>query len=349
MTDSEPCLVFRNLRSAACLPGSPWNACSHGMPRTPASIGGKGERQGFSLVEVLVATVILVGIISLLVSVAHQVSKAWQDVGSENERRNAARTLFHFMARELQCASRPVPTAPGVAVAPNLQLLANLPATTTNPGAIPTDVLYPHAIFWQSPVAQNTSKGVIAEVGYFVRWDNSHPGKAQAQLCRFFVEASDTSNYLVYTKDGHWPSVASTVASATTPEYKGWLSDNVIALWIRCLDSSGQPITKNAAGQVLNGGYGFDSLQGYQDASGEIHLAPALPPCIEIALVVIDSRTAQRVKTPIKPIVTTPVDFSKDAKTVGSILYFMDQLPHEIKTGARMFSTRVFLATSKEY
>lgn len=346
MTDFESLPVSRNQRSAGC---PPLNTCSHAVSRTHAAIGGRGKRHGFSLLEVLVATAILVGIISLLASVAHQVSSAWQDVGGENERRNAARTLLHFMARELQCVSRPVPTAPGVANVPNLQLLVNLPATAANPGAIPTDVLYPHAIFWQSPVAQNTSKGDIAEVGYFVRWDNGHPGKSLAQLCRFFVEPSDTSNYLVYAKDGNWPTAASSVASATTPEYKGWLCDNVIALWIRCLDSSGRPITKNAAGQVLNGGYGFDSLQGYQDSSGVIHPSPALPPCIEIALVVIDSRTAQRVRTPINAIVTTPADFNKDAKTVGSILYFMEQLPLDVKSGARMFSTRVFLTTSKEY
>jgi len=347
MTDFEPFLIFRKPCVLTCATSHPWLVCSHEMPQTPVGVEGKGNRKGFSLIEILVATVILTGIILLLSSVAHQVSKAWQDVGSENQRRNAARVLLHYMARELQGASNPVPTAPGAATTANLQLLANLPATDANPGGIPTDILYPHAIFWQSPVAQNVSRGTIAEVGYFVRWDNNPPGKAQAQLCRFFVEPSDSSNYLIYTTGSSWTSAASTVASATTPKYMGWLSDNVIALWIRCLDSSGQPITKNAAGQVLNGGYGFDSLQGYQEASGIIHLAPALPPCIEIALVVIDSRTVQRIKAPIMPVVTTPEDFSKDAKTVGSILYFMDHLPPDIKAGARMFSTRVFLATSK--
>lgn len=317
-------------------------SCRRLPPRSHSS------QRGFTLLEILVSIAILAGMVVLLASVAHQVGNAWQRVEGENQRREAARTLLHFLARELQAISKPVPTAPGAANAANLQLLVNLPASVSDPDAIPPALLSPHAIFYQAPVAQNTSRGNIAAVGYFVRWDTSQPSKALPRLCRFFVEPANTANYLIYTPNGNWPSVASTVAPAVAPTYQGWLSDNVIALWVRCLDASGRPITQNATGETLNSGYGFDSRQGYRDpATAAVHPAPALPPCIEIALVVVDSRTASNIKTPIVPTVTAPADFSKDASTPGSILYFMEHLPPEIKAGARVFSTRVFLTTSK--
>jgi len=319
----------------------------HSVPGS-ATVAGFCKR-GFTLLEILVATVILAGMVVLLASVAHQVSDLWRRVEAENQRRDAARVLLHFLARELAMASHPVPAAPAATGGDNLQLIVNLPATADNPGGIPAAFCSPHAIFYQSPVAQNTSRGEIAEVGYFIQWDTAQPGKALPRLCRLFVEPTDTSHYLVYTPGGNWPSAAATVATATAPTYRGWLSDNVIALWIRCLDASGQPITQNAAGETLNSGYGFDSRQGYRDpSSGTVHLAPALPPCVEIALVVADSRTVANIKTPLIPTVTTPADFGKDAATPGSILYFMEHLPPEIKAGVRLFSTRVFLSASKQ-
>ena len=299
------------------------------------------NRRAFTLLEVLVATAVLSLMVVLLASIAGQVSKVWQDVSANNEQRAAARVLLHFMARELQAARQPVPMASGTNAA-NLQMVASLTSATTK---VPADNLYPHALFWQAPVAKNTSMGNIASVGYFIRWDTtSQPGRAKPILCRFFAGPSDSAK--IYDQPGgvasDWLSVLPTVAPATSPDYQGWLSDHVIALWIRMLDADGRPITQNAAGQTMN--YAFDSRQGYRSpATGQIHSAPAYPPCVEIALVTVDSKTLAKIQTPLVPVTTTPADFDKDAATPGSVRNFLENLPQDIRAGARIFSTRVDL------
>ncbi len=306
------------------------------------------SKRAFTILEVLVATAVLCIMVVLLASITGHVSKVWQQVAANNQQRSAARVLLHYMARELQAVRKPVPMPSASADNANLQMIASLPANAANASVIPADNLYPHALFWQVPVAQNTSKGNIASVGYFIRWDTSQAGRAKPVLSRFFVAPSDAANFQVYDRSGasaqNWLSVLPSVAPATAPAYQGWMSDNVIALWIRFLDTDGQPITQNAAGQTLNSGYGFDSRQGYRSpTSGQVHPGPAYPPCVEISLVVVDSRTLEKIKAPIIPAPTTPADFSKGAGTPGSVRYFVDQLPAEIKAGARIFSTRVFL------
>lgn len=308
------------------------------------------NRRAFTLIEVLVATAILALVVVLLASMANQVGRMWLDVNANNERRASARVLLNFMARDLQAASQPLPLPASKKVPANLQLLGSLSANSSNSTSIPAEFLRPHALFWQAPIAQNTSKGDIAVTGYFIRWDTSIPGQARPMLCRLFSDAADEDNFLVYQRSGDqavdWISILPTVASVTAPEYKGWLSDNVIALWVRFLDEAGLPITQNAAGDTLNGGYGFDSRQGYRTAAGIVRAAPALPPCVEIALVTVDARTASKISQPILPQATSPSDFHKDENTPGSVRHFVDQLPPEIKKGARIFSTRIFLPSS---
>jgi uncharacterized protein (TIGR02599 family) len=302
------------------------------------------NRRAFTLLEVLVATAVLSLLVVLLASIAGQVSKVWQDVSANNEQRAAARVLLHFMARELQAARQPVPIPSASTNVANLQMVASLTSATTK---VPADNLYPHALFWQAPVAKNTSMGNIASVGYFIRWDTtSQPGRAKPILSRLFVDPTNPSNFQIYDPTGgvanDWLSVLPTVAPATSPDYQGWLSDNVIALWIRMLDADGQPIIQNAAGQTMN--YAFDSRQGYRSpATGRIHSAPAYPPCVEIALVTVDSKTLAKIQTPLVPVTTTPTDFDKDAATAGSVRYFLENLPQDIRAGARIFSTRVYL------
>ena len=305
-------------------------------------------RRAFTLLEVLVSVAILMMMVVILASIASHVSKAWQDVSASNQQRSAARVLLQYMARELQAVKKPVPM-PAAAGAANLQMVASLASNADNATVIPADNLYPHALFWQVPVAHNTSKGNIAAVGYFIRWDTiSKPGRAKPILCRFFVAPSDAANFQIYDQAAavaqNWLSVLPTVAPATAPAYQGWMSDNVIGLWIRFLDTDGQPITKNAAGTTLN--YGFDSRQGYRSpATGQVHPGPAYPPSVEISLVVVDSRTLAKIQTPPTYSQTTPADFNKTESTAGSVRYFVDQLPKEIKAGARIYSTRVYLAS----
>ncbi len=320
-------------------------------------ISGRGRpglperRQGFSLIEILVAATVLVLLTSVLSSLALQTRKIWSGVDGQTQRRSTGRSLLQFIARDLEMAALPSGYPASATAAANLQFVANLSSNPANATAIPSDFLNPHAAFWQAPVSSDRQQGALAEVGYFIRWDTSQPGVAKAQLCRFQAIPSDAANFLIYGDSTgaavNWlaPGILSAVAPASaSTNYKGWIADNVIALWIRCLNSQGQPIVATASGTTLNGGYGFDSRQGFTDPAGtRQHPAPALPPVVEITLVTVDARTALRIAAPLRAVADSPANFGKDRGTPGSLAYFLDQLPAPVKPGVEVFSTRVFL------
>ncbi len=309
----------------------------------------KATPPGFTLVEILAAVSVLVVLVVVLSSMASHVGKLWTRIDSQNQRRTVARALLQSMAREIQMIRIPVPANPlaSVSGSGNLQLAVNL-TKIADKEAIPSDCLNPHAIFFQAPIAVNDSCGAIAEVGYFVRWDTtSKPGVATANLSRFYADPSKSSDFLIYS-GSNWFANVLNVAPATAPSWNGWLADNVIALFVRCLNKDGVPITVNANGQAFEAGnpFAFDSSQGYTDPTTLlVHQAPAVPPCIEITIVVVDSNTAQKIKTPFVATVMTPADLNKDKNMSGSVLSFVNQLPPSIRPGVEVFSTTVFLNT----
>ncbi len=297
----------------------------------------------FTILELLTAMAIFCLMGVALVSIAGQAGNIWKTGEGQNQRRANGRALLQNIARELQQAALPVglPARQGAtANQANLQLLANISTNPSNNTEIPPALLNPHGIFWQAPIARSTSSGDLACVGYFVKWDTSG-ATPKAQLCRYFVDPSDTANYLVYEQNGtvpvNWLSNIGTVAPSTASDLQGWFADHVIAFWVRCLDEYGQPITRAADGSSLGNGYGFDSRQGYRDSQGKMHPAPALPAAIDLAMVTLDQQTASHLKAPITASVGTPDTFPQN------IANFVNQLPDEIKKGAQVFSTRVHL------
>lgn len=298
----------------------------------------------FTLLEILVATAILAIIVVILASIASEASRMWSAAEAQNQRRSTGRALLQFIARDLEMALIPNPYPSTNPV--NLQFAVSLP------NLMPASILNPHAAFWQAPVAVDRSRGDLAEIGYFVRWDTNQSGMAKAQLCRFLVDPTDTNAFQIYSRKGDgspadWfnASTVDLVAPATADkEYRGWFADNVIALWIRCLDREGKPILKTAGGVMLNSGYGFDSRQGYENPSTGLKLLPpALPASAEVSLVTVDARTAKRIRAPILATPGSPLNFDKDQNTPGSLAHFVANLPPEIRAGAQVFSIRVHL------
>ena len=321
-------------------------------------------RRAFTLLEVLVAMVILLLMVAVLASMASQAGKTWTNVNAQNQRRSTGRAMLQFLVRDLEMATVPK-SYPSSTNEANLQLVANLLTNPSNSTAIPTNLLNPHAAFWQAPIANSKTNGDIAEVGYFVRWDTSDANNPKAMLCRFFVEPG-SSSFLIYGDSTgsavNWLDTATIglAAPATKAQnYKGWFADNVIALWIRCLDTSGNAIVSTASGTALNNGYGFDSRQGYRYTNSSSLVvscpAPALPAAVDIALVTVDPNTALKITPAIFASIQTlyatannPSNFG-GAKTVsGSVAYFRDNLPSQIKPGAQVFTTRAYLKNASK-
>ena len=293
--------------------------------------------RGFTLLELLVATAVFVGLALILVSIAASLSSFWQLGIAHNERRSSALSAFSRMARDLRFAS--LPPDPSVT---NFQLVVN-------PAKVGGSYLLPQAVFWQAPVSSGPVStniapvgGNLALVGYFVQWVSETNGPVtnfSPKLCRLVIDSSST--HYQFAKPSDWVSdslIANNAPATKASGYNGQLAENVLGLWIRPLDQRKDPILNDAKAVAFSGGQ-FDSARGYTvgltNASGTLEtkvFAPALPASLEVALVAVDARTAKRLSGDEKPSART-------ADMWGDVNAFYNTLPQEIKQGARIYST----------
>ena len=203
-----------------------------------------------------------------------------------------------------------------------------------NPGGISMEFKNPDAIFWQAPVATDQTRGDIAQVGYFVKWDTkTNPDNPRAKLCRLFINPTDTSNYRIYSDRKNWlnDAVIKEVAPAdnfedSTGEKAGWrglVAEDVIGFWARWKDGANKQITTYDSRATL-----------------------ALPKLVEISVVQLDAKAAGRV---------TPQQQARIAELAGESTdanHFIEQfreLPEfqGLYTGARAMSASVRLENAR--
>lgn len=244
-------------------------------------------RVGFSLVEIMAAMAVLTLVMLILTGLSEQISRVWSKGLSQNQHRNRARSALTFMGRELRQAL----VSPDVTDTA-LQLIINPAKVTSN---------FPHSIFWQAPVATDTTNGNIAEVGYFIRRDGT-----RANLCRMLVNPTDI-NYLIYDASDPTKWVSDDILDKVAPaskasQYRGLFLENVLGLWVEAFNKNGTV-------------YGGDSRK----------TSPAnqLPAYIKITLVFLDETSAKRV--------TGAVPLAAAGDTPDA---FINNLPANIKVGA---------------
>ncbi|XHR30568.1 MAG: type II secretion system protein J [Chthoniobacteraceae bacterium] len=243
----------------------------------------RGAKQsGFSLIEVLVATTILALIVAMLGTIVGTVGSYFRATSGRSECALSARAIADYIQTDLKAAL--LPLYPDDTSNRSLQFVLN-------PAAFTESYKNGDALFWQAPVANDTTYGDIAEVGYFVKWLTGTSSPVPV-LCRFFVEPaapSATSYYNIYKSPDNWlnQTTVDAVAPATSDRYfAGLFSENVVAIWFRCLDGQGS----------VYKGRAFDSRNGAQDSSGKLQ---RLPSAVQVSFVVLDSRTAARLTAAI--------------------------------------------------
>jgi prepilin-type N-terminal cleavage/methylation domain-containing protein len=138
------------------------------------------RRSAFTLVELMASIAVLTILVLMLSTLFNSASRAWITGESSTERRGSVRALADYIAVEMQGALLPVEGVSAVGKA-NLQFILN-------PSQVPQDCRNADAIFWQAPLATETSSGDIAEIGYFVKWPAGQG--TRPTLCRFFVNPS---------------------------------------------------------------------------------------------------------------------------------------------------------------
>ena len=159
-------------------------------------------------------------------------------------------------------------------------------------------------MFWQAPLATETTFGEIAEIGYFVKWSETDRAVPRPVLCRFFVNPSkqdssgaiiaNSENFLIYKSMDSWlsGSLLGSVAPADKASgYVGLFAENVVGLWLRCTGLDGAELPKT-----------FDSRKGYEltvkytDASGMQTKKEQryLPAAVTVSVAQIESRLTPR-------------------------------------------------------
>ncbi len=257
----------------------------------PPGVGSPRSRcqSGFTLVELLVSMAILILLVAILAGVFSSVSKTSQLGYANNERMQNILAITDFIRADLSAALLPVNRTD----TNNLQFVVN-------PGSLGTGVKNPHAVFWQSPNAADQTLGDVAEVGYFVRWNTDNAANPRPYLCRFSVANAVTgTNFLIYSAPAAWLTdvIVDAVAPANaTAAYEGLIAENVVALFVQCLDRRGQLITKNATGGGFTNAL-FDSRQGFVDSAvpATTNSACALPPVVRLGFVLLDASSANRI------------------------------------------------------
>jgi hypothetical protein len=239
----------------------------------------------FSLLELLVATAVFVGLALILLSIAGSLSSFWQMGISHNERRASVLAAFSRLARDLRFAAAPINPA-----STNFQFVINPP----NVGA---NYTLPQAAFWQAPVASDRTRGDMALVGYFVQWVTNSATDVVPKLCRLVIDTN-----FQFTHPTNWVNdalIASNAPANKASGYEGQLAENILGIWMQPLDQARRPITNNAGGTPYAPG-SFDATTGYRTVltngtnTVSYTFARALPASVEVTVVAVDARTARR-------------------------------------------------------
>jgi len=287
---------------------------------------------GFSLVELLVSMAVLTLIVGLLAQMLNQATTIWNQGEGNKERMQDLRALADFMGNELQAALLPVNRTSK----DNLEFVVN-----------PTDVADKFknrdCVFWQTPLASNQDLGDVAEVGYFVKWDDTNAANPRPVLCRFFVNPGNLDSagtavpdphFLIYASPNKW--VTDTEIEAVAPgdnkeenNYKGLFAENVIGMWIDCLDKDGMSLSPSG-----------------QKWSSRDTTPCTLPVAIDLGLVMIDSRSAKRLNSTLQQTIQSLYAKSTSAKAFVDFALETPSL-RPISPGLRYYQTRIYLQNSR--
>lgn len=314
-----------------------------------------------------------VSVLSILVlmfsSLFSSASRAWITGSGNVERRRNVRALTDYIGNELKAAMLPVQTF-NVGTAGNLQFIVNPPTSQVGAAYQNSD-----CVFWQAPLATDSTYGDIAEVGYFVKWQdvakivngNVVSTDKVPMLCRFFVNPSTTGSdgsltlnpdYLIFDEQDSNKWLSDAMIDHIAPAdigngYKGLFCENVVGLWIRCYGLDGQELPRN-----------FDSRKGYQckmqstDAGGQgqDHVqnwteTRYLPAKIVVSIAQVDSHYAPRLTAASSALQN--ITNNTSIRDAGEFLQAFRQqaagstLLRPLLPGLRIYSTEVLLTNAQ--
>jgi len=321
----------------------------------------------FTLLELLVSMAVLALLVVIAASANQSVTAGYSRIAEQARQREEARSVLLLMSDEIRSALSPIARSPGWIVpnmgsaAPGLDFLINPPALAA------TEYANPHTVFWQIPAREGNSGSAL--LGYAVKWETGSNGKPvpvlrrlKSDSGRMFKELTDAA--VSGTTWAGVPLLVDLAPATTDSAFKGWMSDHVVALWVRALDPQGNAITNTARpitgvtalsansgrpastfGSATISDGAFDSRRGYRYSSPPIdRFAPALPAAVEVAITTLPSSALRRLETPVRPAATmgvNPTNFWTD------ITAYINTLPEHARAAAKTYSTIIPVSGGK--
>ena len=237
--------------------------------------------RGFTVLEVLVASALFIMLLTLLLSVMNNTTSISSKAIAQIEATRIARESLDLIGHDIASASLPWSRTS----TNSLEFLVN----SSN---------YYNSMFWQAPLARDSTNGNLAIVGYFVLRDvQADARESRFQLRRVYIEPDSTNgDYTIYSNPS-WITASTytdfgpaTAAADNTNAIKGWVADGILGMWVRCLDKSGG---------VIAGPY--DSRSAKYGATNWTNSYPSsypysrLPAFVEVALVCVSPREVVRI------------------------------------------------------
>lgn len=313
-------------------------------------LGGCGTFRAFSLLEVMVSTVILAVILVAVFSAIHSVSEVWRRTSNRIEAFQGARMAFESLTANLGQATLNTYLDVDDQDNPRRYLRKSdlkfscgqaetlLPSVPANGQAVFFQMPSGHVENWD---AYGGMESLLNTCGYFVAYGSDPsvpphvPNTSPAYRYRLMQMLVPREENTIYTALGdQW--FADHLNQAAS------VADNIVALIILPQDPGSIPAD-------LPGGYSYDSSLDW-DADPQPVAANQLPPVLQITLIAIDETSAARIcdkNSPPQAIeailegrFTDPEKYQADLKDVTEEL-------SEVNIGYQVFSTSIPLRESK--
>lgn len=269
----------------------------------PESVKGRARWPAFTILEMLVATAILILMLAILFSIIGRVTGIFRLSTAKVETFQSARSAFDLMVRNISQSTLNTyldyAYDNGTNSSPTrYKRNSDLSFIVGAAGSLAGTAGTGQAVFFHGPlhyIADTANMGgletLLNACGYYVDFGDNKSAPAHA------VEKANTYRYRLMqllvpseVKNAVYPDPASTGAwfkdSALRDKYAVAVADNIIAVIIRPQDPAVSP-------SDIGGDYAYDSTVGAESNPQEA-TANQLPPALQITMVAIDEASARR-------------------------------------------------------
>lgn len=311
----------------------------------------KSTNRGFTLIEVLVASAVLLLILGFLLTTVSQTSRVWRHSSDTIEAFQSAREAFDLITRKLSSATLNTywdyqyKEVPGIGSYPSGYRRESDLHFQTGPGLAGDS----HTAFFQTfdgytqdPADYGGMTQLLNDCGFYVLYSgdgswrpptaSGMPETYRHRLMQF-TKPTEDMEWDHDTEQGHemgQPGDAN-FAEANTP-----IGENVIAIAFLP-----KHFTANGS-EAFGGGFSYDSRQG-ADNDPQPATANQLPPLIEVVLVAIDAQSAKRLDTGSTPPAEITAALSGRLQSPGQLDNDLQGIQNDL--AEKGITARIFRAT----